>query len=176
MVRRHRIPLTHSRSDSIRNQARRTRFRRSYMLSIFSIVPIAPRNDPKWNEARFRGEVLVRAESGTEARAIAAAAPNIGSHHFHDETLYVVREVNYGEGFLAAGPRGVISVCPRTTRPRYRSPPQAHRRFYRQRFVYWTPWVPSPCPSARTRITKSRRSSDPYGLSRCGRSRGFRPC
>ena len=82
------------------------------MLAIFSIVPIGSRSGPRWDGARFFGEVLVRAFSAADARSIASIAPSIGSDHFLDETLYRVVEVNYGEAFLAAGPRGLIVSLP----------------------------------------------------------------
>ena len=78
------------------------------MLAIYSIAPTGPRSGSKWEDAPFYGEVLVRAESDADARNLAAGMPISGSPHFFDETLYRVREVNYGEAFLAAGPRGVI--------------------------------------------------------------------
>ena len=80
----------------------------SHMLAIYSIAPIPPRSGSKWEDSQFYGEVLVRAESDIDARLLAAEMPVSGSPDFFDETLYRVREVNYGEAFLAAGPRGVI--------------------------------------------------------------------
>ena len=82
------------------------------MLAIFTIMPIGARTGLRWRDAPFFGDVLVRAESAADARAIASRARTIGSDHFLDEALYRVFEVNYGDNFLAGGPRGVILSVP----------------------------------------------------------------
>ena len=82
------------------------------MLAIFTIMPIGARTGARWRDAPFFGDVLVRAESASDARTIASRARSIGSDHFLDETLYRVSEVNYGEEFLAGGTRGVILSVP----------------------------------------------------------------
>ena len=81
------------------------------MLAIFTLVP-SDWTGARWQEAPFYGEVLVRAEDAADARAIASRARTIGSAHFLDEALYRVSEVNYGEDFFAAGPRGLILSVP----------------------------------------------------------------
>ena len=81
------------------------------MLAIFT-APIGLALAQGGKRAPFYGDVPVRAGSTADARAIASRARTIGSDHFLDEALYRVSEVNYGEGFLAAGPRGLILSVP----------------------------------------------------------------
>ena len=78
------------------------------MLSIYALYAREPSTDPRWEGARFHGEVLVRASSPADARDVSACARGIGSPHFFDENLYAVVEMNYGEDFRDAGPRGLI--------------------------------------------------------------------
>lgn len=84
----------------------------SCMLFIYALFTLAPSADPRWEGARFVGEVLVRASSPADARYVAASAPAIGSRHFLDKELYRVVEMNYGEEFRLAGGPGVIYSLP----------------------------------------------------------------
>jgi hypothetical protein len=89
-------------------------------MPIYRLLPSAPPDDPNWDRALNQGEVVVRAASSGEARAMAAleearaavgAIPNsttqVRASAFRDEKLYTVREDDSGE-FPAAGPVQVL--------------------------------------------------------------------
>lgn len=57
-----------------------------------------------------RREVLIRAESSSEAHSLVAAALGLPLQDVTDPERFTVCEVNYGEEFREAGPRGVIAV------------------------------------------------------------------
>jgi hypothetical protein len=89
-------------------------------MPVYRLVPIAEPDDPNWDRALNQGEVVVRASSSGEARAMAAleearaatgAIPNsttqVRASAFRDEKLYTVRDDHSGE-FPAAGPVQVL--------------------------------------------------------------------
>jgi hypothetical protein len=78
-------------------------------LSIFSIAPTSGRDDPRRMGERFHGEIIVRAHSAQDAREVAAADMPLDAHLIERDDLYRVVEVNYGDAFRNAGPRGVIA-------------------------------------------------------------------
>jgi hypothetical protein len=94
-------------------------------------------DDPR----RFRGEVVVRAESTIDARAIAAKAVRGDLAEFLDERLYAVIEVNYGDGFLEGDREGLIAVLrsgsARSTAPKLdpTTPPAANSGCVREPLV-----------------------------------------
>lgn len=55
-------------------------------------------------------EVLIRAYSQADALELAARTLGIAAPELGDLTRFVVVEVNYGDDFCLAGPRGVIAV------------------------------------------------------------------
>jgi hypothetical protein len=55
-------------------------------------------------------EVLVRAESPPDALDLAATALGVASSELRDLARFEIVEVNYGDDFRHAGPRGVIAV------------------------------------------------------------------
>jgi len=55
-------------------------------------------------------EVLIRANSPTDAFELAAKALGIAAPELRDVTRFGIVEVNYGDDFCLAGPRGVIAV------------------------------------------------------------------
>lgn len=55
-------------------------------------------------------EVLIRAESPPDAVELAAMALGIPPSELRDLTRFEIVEVNYGDDFRHAGPRGVIAV------------------------------------------------------------------
>jgi hypothetical protein len=89
-------------------------------MPIYRLVPTARPDDPGWDRAPNHGEVLVRAASSGEARAIAALEESLaaGAHGtlsttqviasaFRDPLLYAVHEDESGE-FPAVGPVRVV--------------------------------------------------------------------
>jgi hypothetical protein len=90
-------------------------------MPIYRLIPIADPDDPHWDRALNQGEVVVRASSSGEARAIAAleearvaigGIPNsttqVTASAFRDEKLYAVRDDTSG-AFPAAGPVQVLA-------------------------------------------------------------------
>ena len=57
-----------------------------------------------------RREVLIRAESSSEAHSHLAEELGLPLQDVGDPERFTVSEVNYGEDFREAGPRGVIAV------------------------------------------------------------------
>jgi len=80
-------------------------------LSVFTLSPVAT-SDKRWSGVPFRSELVVRARSHEDARMVAAAAIPSHSDIFWDDRFYEVRAVNYGDGFLFGGPRGLIATLP----------------------------------------------------------------
>ncbi|HXE55527.1 MAG TPA: hypothetical protein VN541_21065 [Tepidisphaeraceae bacterium] len=92
------------------------------MLStaIYKLLPSAPLLDHNWQRAMCQGEIVVRARSGGEARAIAARAEaraagasakttgQVTASAFRDSTLYSARRDDSGR-FPNDGPLEVIS-------------------------------------------------------------------
>jgi hypothetical protein len=92
------------------------------MLStrIYRLIPGAPRDDHNWRRAVHQGEIVVRARSSGEARALAARAeaqaagvrqPSTGqvlASAFTDPVLYFTRLDDRG-AFPDEGPVGVVS-------------------------------------------------------------------
>ena len=89
-------------------------------MPIFKLIPSADPSDPAWTMSINQGEVIVRAPSSGEARAIAAlqeasvavggipkATTQVTASAFRDEKLYTVREDDSGE-FPEAGPYEVL--------------------------------------------------------------------
>ena len=89
-------------------------------MPIFRLVPSADPSDPAWTLSINQGEVIVRAASSGEARAIAAlqeasvavggipkGTQQVAASAFRDEKLYTVREDDSGE-FPEAGPYEVL--------------------------------------------------------------------
>lgn len=91
-------------------------------MTIYRLMPTASPEDPAWDLSLNQGEVVVRAQSSGEARAIAALAEaslrtesdrlqttqEVASA-FRDEKLYTVHEDDSG-AFPEAGPNGVLSA------------------------------------------------------------------
>ena len=91
-------------------------------MTIYSLVPAAPPDDPGWDLSLNQGVVLVRARSSGEARALAALAEasqrtdavpqfttQVVASAFRDEKLYTVHEDLSGD-YPNAGPDGVLSA------------------------------------------------------------------
>lgn len=89
-------------------------------LAVYRLVPIRPAGDPSWELVPYMGEVVVRAESGGEARALASIALEHGDNSdpsarvdasfgsaFGDANLYSVKREDEGE-YPAEGPKGVV--------------------------------------------------------------------
>lgn len=87
---------------------------------IYRLVPVARPDDPNWDRALNQGEVVVRAVSAGDARAIAAygeaaaltlKAPKgttaVSASALRDVKLYSVVEDDSGE-FPAEGPRQLL--------------------------------------------------------------------
>lgn len=55
-------------------------------------------------------ELVVRAISRADAVSLSAEKLGIDLHRAEDPREFAIAEVNYGEDFLAGGPRGVIVV------------------------------------------------------------------
>lgn len=88
-------------------------------LAIFRLVPTAARDDRRFARDALHGELVVRARSIEDARAVAieaeqasrggGARPAVSKDSpFRDETLYTVIEVS-GVEFLKSGKRGLIA-------------------------------------------------------------------
>ena len=77
-------------------------------LSIFMLSSTRPRTEA----VSFHGEIVVRAYSADDARAVASDALPLQAHRLNDEDLFHAREVNYGEAFRDGGPRGVLLMTP----------------------------------------------------------------
>ena len=87
-------------------------------LKLYRLVPSAHPDDPNWDRAPNRGEVVVRARSSGDARVVAAQAETtngraglfttaVRASAFIDEKLYAVHDVAPG-GYPAEGPRTVL--------------------------------------------------------------------
>jgi hypothetical protein len=87
-------------------------------LAIYRLVPIARPDDPNWDRAPNRGEVVVRARSSGDARVVAAQAETeagkqglftteVTASAFLDEKLYTVRDEPEGR-YPPIGPRIVL--------------------------------------------------------------------
>lgn len=84
-------------------------------LFIFQVSPALSPDDPAWGDVPPTAELLVRAPSAEEARRLAAqVAPAVAER----AQLYRVTEVNYGDAFRMAGPKGVIATLPISRRRR----------------------------------------------------------
>lgn len=55
-------------------------------------------------------EVLIRAYSQADALELAAKILGVSGPELRDLTRFAVVEINYGDDFCLAGPRGVIAV------------------------------------------------------------------
>lgn len=89
------------------------------IVSLYRLFPTARRGDTNWRRATDQGEILVRARSGGEARALAAraeaqaagASPKITTQvlasAFYDPNLYGVRRED-SSAFEPDGPLGVL--------------------------------------------------------------------
>lgn len=87
-------------------------------LALYRLVPTARPDDPNWDRAPNRGEVVVRAKSSGDARVVAAQAETpegaagiftteVKASAFLDEKLYTVRDEPAGR-YPSAGPRMVL--------------------------------------------------------------------
>lgn len=89
-------------------------------MPIYRLVPTAAPEDPRWQNALHQGELLVRAPSSGEARAIAAleeasiaqktlprSTTMVIASAFRDDKLYTVIEDVSGR-FSAVGPARVL--------------------------------------------------------------------
>jgi hypothetical protein len=92
-------------------------------MSVYRLIPAAAPDDPNWDRAFDQGEVVVRAGSAGEARAIAAIAEaaaalgrepelttQVGHSALMDDKLYAVREEDIGQ-YPAEGPSEVLSAA-----------------------------------------------------------------
>ena len=90
-------------------------------MPIYRLVPTAAPDDPRWQNALHQGELLVRASSSGEARAIAAleeaslaqkqlprSTTLVIASAFRDEKLYTVIEDVSGS-YSAIGPTRVLT-------------------------------------------------------------------
>lgn len=57
-----------------------------------------------------RREIVLRAYSLSDTVSLVASALDVPADHVWDRKRFGIMEVNYGDEFLAAGPRGVIAV------------------------------------------------------------------
>lgn len=55
-------------------------------------------------------EVLIRAESASDAIDLAARALGMPGAELRDVRRFEIVEVNYGDDFRQAGPRGVVAI------------------------------------------------------------------
>lgn len=87
-------------------------------LALYRLVPTARPDDPNWDRAPNRGEVVVRARSSGDARVVGAQAETeegragiftteVKASAFLDEKLYTVRDEPEGR-YLNLGPRMVL--------------------------------------------------------------------
>jgi hypothetical protein len=87
-------------------------------LALYRLVPVARPDDPNWDRAPNRGEVVVRARSSGDARVVAAQAETeegiggefttrVSASAFMDEKLYTVRD-EHGGRYPVDGPRAVL--------------------------------------------------------------------
>lgn len=87
-------------------------------LALYRLVPVARPDDPNWDRAPNRGEVVVRARSSGDARVVAAQAETeegmggqfttkVRASAFMDEKLYTVRD-EPPDDYPVAGPRAVL--------------------------------------------------------------------
>ena len=89
-------------------------------MTIYRLVPSAPADDPAWQLALNHGEVVVRAHSTGEARAIAAleeasiraqgvppTTTQVVASAFRNELLYTVKQDDSG-AFEDSGPVRVL--------------------------------------------------------------------
>lgn len=87
-------------------------------LALYRLVPIARPDDPNWDRAPNRGEVVVRARSSGDARVVAAQAETeegaagvfttaVRASAFMDEKLYHIRDEPAGR-YPLTGPRMVL--------------------------------------------------------------------
>jgi hypothetical protein len=90
-------------------------------MPIFRLIPVADPTDGNWDRALNQGEIVVRAASSGEARAIAAIAEasaatgvrpelttQVQASALMDEKLYAVREEQIGQ-YPAHGPSVLLS-------------------------------------------------------------------
>jgi hypothetical protein len=91
-------------------------------LALYRLVPIARPDDPNWERAPNRGEVVVRARSSGDARVVAAQeetsegraglfTTKLTASAFLDEKLYTVRDEPSGQ-YPPDGPRIVLDAFP----------------------------------------------------------------
>ncbi len=89
-------------------------------MPIFRLIPTAPADDPAWGLSINQGEVVVRANSTGEARAVAAleeasialggipkTTTQVVASAFRDEKLYTVQQDDSGD-FPDTGPMRVL--------------------------------------------------------------------
>ena len=100
-------------------------------LNVYKLVPIAERDDPRWANSPYQGEVVVAARTSGDARIVASAhehdfmkidaAPaedvtTSNASAFRSEKLYTVIEVDRDRGDLSrgvlAGPISVNTIKP----------------------------------------------------------------
>lgn len=96
------------------------------ILNVYRLVPSAPPDDPRWDNAHNHGEIVVAARGAGDARIVAAgreldfmdvdAAPaedvtTANASAFRDDKLYSVIEIERGRGDLR---RGVLEGIVRT--------------------------------------------------------------
>ena len=90
-------------------------------MPVYRLVPVADADDPNWDRAVNHGEIVVRAASSGEARAIAAlaeaeaaagtpplATTQVRASAFMDEKLYAVRDAPF-DAWPAEGPPEVLA-------------------------------------------------------------------
>src|SRR5690606_5831772 len=96
---------------------------RRSIMPLYRLVPIAAPDDPNWDRALNQGEVVVRARSSGEARAIAAlaeaeaaagepalATTQVRASAFMDDKLYAVRDEPNGQ-WPEEGEPGVVDAA-----------------------------------------------------------------
>jgi|SRR5690606_28086568 len=90
-------------------------------MPVYRLVPIADADDPNWDRAINQGEIVVRAASSGEARAIAAlaeaeaatgapplATTQVRASALMDEKLYAVRDAPF-DAWPGDGPPQVLA-------------------------------------------------------------------
>jgi hypothetical protein len=88
-------------------------------MPAYRLVPVAGDHDPNWDRAINQGEVVVRAHSSGEARAVAALAEaaaagavvpstQVSASAFMDDKLYTVRDEPPGR--WSDGPAGILEA------------------------------------------------------------------
>ena len=91
-------------------------------MPIYRLIPTAAANDPAWELSLNQGEVVVRADSTGEARAVAAleeaaargaafplSTTQVIASAFRDDKLYTVLD-EHSRTFAPDGPIGVLDA------------------------------------------------------------------